>query len=87
MSFPVSLPYAVPTQQQQVVPPPSASAQPTSFILDSSTPPPHLEAQGAVAQSQQPVQSPATLPVYSYHGYYLPNGMTILVYESMFGKN
>lgn len=81
MSFPVSLSYAVqPAQQQQkqVVQPSSTQVQGTSFIVDSSTPPPHLEAQAAgVAQqqTQQPAQSPApTLSVYSYQYLHLPNG-------------
>ncbi|XP_057366107.1 putative uncharacterized protein DDB_G0291608 [Daphnia carinata] len=78
MSFPVSLSYAVPAQQQQkqVVQPSSAPVQATSFIVDSSTPPPHLEAQAAVvAQTQQPAQSPApTLSVYPYQYLHLPNG-------------
>ena len=44
----------------------SNQVQGTSFIVDSSTPPPHLEAQAAgVAQTQQPAPSPApTLSVY-----------------------
>ena len=50
--------------------------QGTSFIVDSSTPPPHLEAQAAgVAQTQQPAQSPApTLSVYLYQYLHLPDG-------------
>ena len=80
MSFPVSLSYAVqPAQQQQkqVVQPSSTQVQGTSFIVDSSTPPPHLEAQaaGVAQQTQQPAQSPApTLSVYSYQYLHLPNG-------------
>lgn len=79
LSFPVSLSYAVqPSQQQQkqIVQPSSVPVQATSFIVDSSTPPPHLEAQAAaVAQTQQPAQSPApTLSVYSYQYLHLPNG-------------
>ena len=80
ISFPVSLSYAVqPAQQQQkqVVQPSSSQVQGTSFIVDSSTPPPHLEAQaaGVAQQTQQPAQSPApTLSVYSYQYLHLPNG-------------
>jgi hypothetical protein len=80
ISYPVSLSYAVqPAQQQQkqVVQPSSSQVQGTSFIVDSSTPPPHLEAQaaGVAQQTQQPAQSPApTLSVYSYQYLHLPNG-------------
>ena len=79
ISFPVSLSYAVqPAQQQQkqVVQPSSSQVQGTSFIVDSSTPPPHLEAQAAgVAQTQQPAQSPApTLSIYLYQYLHLPDG-------------
>ena len=54
----------------------SNQVQGTSFIVDSSTPPPHLEAQAAgVAQTQQPAQSPApTLSVYLYQYLHLPDG-------------
>ena len=54
----------------------SNQVQGTSFIVDSSTPPPHLEAQAAgVAQTHQPAPSPApTLSVYLYQYLHLPNG-------------
>ena len=81
ISFPVSLSYPVPAQQQQVIPNTSVPTQGTSFIVDSSTPPPHLDAQAAVPQTQQPTQSPATLPVYSYQYLHLHNGKTKLHFK------
>lgn len=69
--YPVSLSFTAPPQPvggaAGVVPagPLPATAQPASpFIVDSSTPPPQLEAQPT---------APA-LPVYSYHGYLPING-------------
>ena len=70
MPYPVSVSYSAPLQQQQQQVVGAAAAanaqQPAAapFIVDSSTPPPQLDAQPTAT----------ALPVYSYHGYLPMNG-------------